>query len=268
MALLLKKKHIINSRGEEELLNIYTTKTEAVDDGYPCKVVQVEVDGEIITGYIGLTDEIGKDKASSKRILKDGITYAEREFMGIKSMSWYMKNTYPDTYGTMIEIPDDFPKDTSDCTDFSYCFISCEKLTSLPMMDTSKGTNFTDMYYGCNNAISFPQIDTNKGTSLNFMYGWCTHIEILPQLNTSKVIDFRYMYYNCYRVVKVSEIDFSQADNSDLDGIKTSSMFYGCEVLKTIIFNNLPIGTTEETLRTKCSIPETVTEIIMNFRQE
>ena len=56
MALLLKKKHIINSLGEEQELNIYTTKTEAVDDGKPCKVIQVEIDGEMITGYIGCTD--------------------------------------------------------------------------------------------------------------------------------------------------------------------------------------------------------------------
>ena len=45
MALLLKKKHIINSKEQEEILNIYTTKMEAVDDGKPCKVIQVEVDG-------------------------------------------------------------------------------------------------------------------------------------------------------------------------------------------------------------------------------
>lgn len=361
MALLLKKKHIINSLGEEQELNIYTTKTEAVDDGKPCKVIQVEVDGEMITGYIGCTDELDTKKASSKRVMVDGVEYAERKYMGIKDMTNYMANTYPDTYKTLTEITEDMLPDTSDAinfnsvfkncngaesipylntskgtnfasfyeycwstknlpkvdtkngtnfsrmfadteshpiidtgngTNFSQMYFRCTKVKSFPLIDTSKGTNFSGMYIGCSSATTFPLIDTSSGTTTERMYEKCSSAIELPSLNTSKSTNFismyagcskctefpnidtslgktfKWMYSGCSNAIKVSEIDLSQAQDSQLTGVEVLNMFEFCSSLRSITFNNLPIGTTEETLRSKCGIPDTVTEIIMNYRSE
>lgn len=363
MALLLKNKHIINSSGEEELLNIYTTMSEAVDTGKPCKVIQVEVDGEMIKGYIGCTDELDTKKASSKRVLVDGVEYAERKYMGVKSMSDYMSKTYPDTYQTMTVIEDEFP-DTSDSTSFQRTFYDCKKLENVPEVDTRNGTDFGYMYYGCNSSTEFPQLDTTKGVNFSYMYYYCqsstsfpqintsngtgfssmysgcskatsfpqidtsngiyfsgmyigctSSIEFpyidtsngtnfsnmyyncnsatsFPQINTSKGTSFNYMYYNCQSATEfplidtsngtgfismyqycskatiVSSIDLSRSTDNQLNGVDVVNMFKGCQSLRSITFNNLPIGTTEETLRSKCSIPSTVTEIIMNYRSE
>ena len=313
MALLLKNKHIINSSGEEELLNIYTTMLEAVDTGKPCKVIQVEVDGEMIKGYIGCTDELDTKKASSKRVLVDGVEYAERKYMGIKDMSNYMSKTYPDTYQTMTVIEDEFP-DTSDSTSFQLTFYGCKNLenvtevdarngidfsrmyydcngsTEFHQLDTAKGVNFSYMYYYCRSSTSFPQINTSNGIYFSGMYNGCSNATLFPKLDTSNGTDFVNMYYNCssatefplidtsngtsfngmYRYCSkatiVSSIDLSRATDNQLNGVNVVNMFTGCQSLRSITFNNLPIGTTEETLRNKCSIPGTVTEIIMNYR--
>ena len=217
MALLNVQKHIVNSLGEEEELNIYTTISEATtNDLY--KIVQLDTEDGIITGYIGLTEDLDSAKSSSKKIYKNNNVYSERRYVGLKTMREYMKNTYPSTYQQITELTEELP-DSSDCTDFYRFFYSCIKLNSLPEMDTRNGTNFNEMYSGC------------------------------------------------FKVTSVSAIDFSKATDVQLSGIKVGSMFTGCSLLKTITFNNLPIGTTESTLRTKCYIPDTVTEIIMNFRE-
>lgn len=86
MALLLHKKHILNSNGEEALLNIYTTKEEACDTEKPCRIVNIKLDDQDIVGYIGYTDELDTPKINSKRILVDGKEYSARKYMGVKSM--------------------------------------------------------------------------------------------------------------------------------------------------------------------------------------
>lgn len=289
MALLLKKKHIINSRGEEELLNIYTTKTEAVDTGKPCKVIQVEVDGEVITGYIGCTDELDTPKASSKRVMIDGKEYAERKYMGTTNFYGWLKTNYPSNYTTITEIN---LSDTSDGTNFEQMFAFGSRLTTINNLDTRNGANFRDMFFGCSSFTEQPNVDTSKATSVQSMFNECSKMTefkfintsnsitfeslykncyssiTFPNIDTAKGTKFKHMYYGCSLATYVSVIDFSQATNEELAGIDATQMFTNCSSLRSIVFNNLPIGTTEATLRSKCGIPDTVTEIIMNFREE
>lgn len=110
-------------------------------------MIQVEVDGEMITGYIGCTDELDTKKASSKRVLVDGKEHAERKYMGIKNMIDYMSNTYPDTYQTMSELPEDFP-DTSDTTNMYSTFYKCASLKKITC-DTRKNKNFGYTFFRC-----------------------------------------------------------------------------------------------------------------------
>lgn len=268
MALLLKKKRIINSLGEEQELNIYTTKSEAVDGGMPYKVVKVNVDGEIITGYIGCTNDLSAKKASSKKISFNGIEYRERKYMGVKTMNYYMKNNYPDNYNSLTEITESMIIDSSDCIDFANFYRDCQYVKIFPKIDTRNGNTFASMYYNCKQGLQFPDVNTSNANYLGYMYYNCTSATELPDLDTSKCINFLFMYANCVKCEKVSPIDFSMATDSELKGLNNIvNMFTGCSSLKTITFNNLPIGTTESTLRTKCYIPDTVTEIIMNFRE-
>ena len=223
----------------------------------------------------------------------DGVEYAERKYMGTRGINDYMKTMYPNTYATITEITEDMlPEDTSDVTTFYGFYRNCSKLisppfldtrngtifqamyrecssaTSLPNVNTSKGTNFYVMYYHCKLVTEFPQLDTSKGTNFQAMYQLCSSATTFPQIDTSNGTIFQQMYSGCSKATKVSEIDFSKATNNQLAGLTLTNMLSGCSSLRSITFNNLPIGTTEETLRSKCSIPSTVTEIIMNFREE
>ena len=126
MALLNVKKHIVNGLGEEEELNIYTTISEATNNGL-YKSLKIQTSDGVLTGYIGITEDLDTPKASSKRVMVDGVEYAERKYVGIKNMSDYMSKTYPDTYQTMTIIEDEFP-DTSDSTRFQRAFYDCKKL--------------------------------------------------------------------------------------------------------------------------------------------
>lgn len=144
MALLLQKKHIINSNGEEELLSVYTTKEEACDTGKPCRIINIKLDDQDIVGYIGYTDELDTPKISSKRILIDGKEYSERKYMGTTNFYGWLKNNYPSDYSTIEQI---YTPDTSDGTNFEQMFAFGSGLIDIPYIDTRKGVNFRDMYF-------------------------------------------------------------------------------------------------------------------------
>lgn len=209
MALLLKNKHIINSSGEKELLNIYTTMSEAVDTGKPCKVIQVEVDGEMIKGYIGCTDELDTPKASSKRVMVDGVEYAERKYMGVKDMSYYMINTYPDTYKTLTEIIEDMlPEDTSDATIWTTAFGRCANVSEFPCVDTRNATQTDWMYEYSGKNSTFPNLNLDNCTNIEGMFFGSKTKEI-GVLNTRKVTYFYRAFQRCSNLGIVKGVDFS-----------------------------------------------------------
>ena len=277
MALLKVKKHIINSKGEEELLNIYSTKEEACDNGMPCRKIEVSIDGQQTVGYIGLTDELDTPKASSKRISINGKTYSERKYMGSKSLCSWLPNTYPDTCETMLEIPEgEFP-DTSDTIDFSYMlsrgkkldhlsqlntkkginfegmFLYNEERVLLPTMDTSNGTNFTRF---CDNCLSLTTIDVNtsKAKTLNaFAFNCMGLIELV--VDTSNAIDISRMCEECVSMTDISPISLKSFEYEDIVNFsKVNNAFKNCRSLNTISFIDVPIDITEEILRDKMGI--------------
>ena len=195
MAKLLKKKHLINSSGEEELLDIYTTKVEATQSRLPCKSILVDIDGQMTTCYIGLTDELDTPKCSSKRAQIDDKTYAERKYMGMVNFRNYMKNTYPDTYQTMTELPQDFPDDLSDNTDMFACFYQCYALANInKKLDTRNVKNFNYSFAECRNLKEHQNLDTSNGESFSQMYNSNINIVDFPLIDTSKGKIFDYMY--------------------------------------------------------------------------
>ena len=60
--------------------------------------------------------------------------------------------------------------DTSSGTNFSYMFIGCTKLTTIPQLDTSKGTNFSHMFSSCTNLTNLTMTGTIKANGMDLHY--------------------------------------------------------------------------------------------------
>lgn len=60
--------------------------------------------------------------------------------------------------------------DTSSGTNFSYMFIGCAKLTTIPQLDTSKGTNFSHMFSSCTNLTNLTMTGTIKANGMDLHY--------------------------------------------------------------------------------------------------
>lgn len=266
MALLNVKKHIVNSLGEEEELNIYTTISEATNNGL-YKSLKIKTSDGVLIGYIGITEDLDTPKASSKRVMIGGKEYAERKYMGIRSMNMYMSKTYSDIWQTLTDITKDMlPEDTSDCTNFYHCFSLCENAATIAEIDTRNSTNFSGFFKSCRKLSYPPHVNCEKATTISAMFMYSGAIEI-QELNTVLCTNFSDSFRGCNNLIKVHGVDFSQAQDSELTGISVTTMFSYSPALRSITFNNLPVGTTEATLISKCSIPSTVTEIIMNYRE-
>lgn len=417
MAELLKKFKCKTTTGEVQELSVYTTLTEATNEG-EARQVKVEVEpGNFMAGYIGLTKDFDTPKASAINFKNGEEHWKMRKYMGIKNYDYYMKNTYPDTYKTLSELTEDIIPDTSDATtikyfyndcleliepneldtrnvtDFSYSFRNTPKAIKYPFINTSKGTNFSgmytmyntsnsndiefpmidtsngiyfnsmysaqkgnnifpalntsrgtnfkEMYSGCNGTINFPLINTENGEDFSGMYSNCqsaisfpdlntakgtnfsrmyfgtiscsefptidtsngtnmeamysgyptrsgevifpalntsksenfsnmyyanTGTSLFPKLDTRKGTNFTNMYYACRAAIQISDIDLSQAQDSNLAGVILTNMLSGCNSLPSITFNNAPVGVTEEQLRTVTSAPETCQIIISSVR--
>lgn len=257
MAKLLKKKHLINSSGEEELLDIYTTKVEATQSRLPCKSILVDIDGQMTTCYIGLTDELDTPKCSSKRVQIDDKTYAERKYMGMVNFNNYMKNTYPDTYQTMTELPEDLP-DTSDGTTFLSFFNGCRNLITPKYVDIRNAINIQSMYEGCSaltGSITLHIDNLSPIRAINTFYADKNLSEIIfdPVIKTELCTN---MFYGCSNLTKQVIVDTSQTTDltglyseninvsSDfiVDGsscIKYVNTFYNCKKTKNITINNI-----------------------------
>ena len=87
---------------------------------------------------------------------------------------------------------------TSNVTDMSYMFNSCQSLMTIPQLDTSKVTNMNSMFYSCRSLMTIPQLDTSKVTNMNRMFYSCYSLTTIPQLDASKVTNIERIFYNCY----------------------------------------------------------------------
>ena len=106
--------------------------------------------------------------------------------------------------------------DTSSGTNFSYMFIGCTKLTTIPQLDTSKGTNFYGMFSGCAKLTTIPQLDTSNGTNFSQMFIGCTNLTTIPQLDTSKGTNFSHMFSSCTNLTNLTMTGTIKANGMDL----------------------------------------------------
>ena len=94
--------------------------------------------------------------------------------------------------------------DTSNGTDLSNMFKSCDALTSIPQFDTSKGTTLAAMFSGCSALTSIPKLDTSKNTNFVAMFSGCSALTSIPQLNISKGSSFTSMFSGCNALVDLN----------------------------------------------------------------
>ena len=232
MAELLKKFKCKTTTGEIQELSVYTTLVEATNEG-EARQVKVEVEpGNFMTGYIGLTKDIDTPKASAINFKNGEEHWKMRKYMGLKNMANYMSKTYPDTYQTITELPDDFP-DTSDATNLTQGFYGC---TNLLEADINISKNCTSLY-GCfwldsNLENISGNWDTSKCASFNYFCSATPKLKYVPVLdfesatraenmftssgiiefnavNTSKITSYSKMFSNCQKLTKTTGIDTS-----------------------------------------------------------
>ena len=128
---------------------------------------------------------------------------------------------------------------TSNVTDMSGMFQSCENLTTLDLsnFDTSNVTNMSSMFGGCAlTTIDLSNLDTSSVKSMSRMFDNCYGLTTigLSNLDTSSVTDMNSMFNAC---ISLTTIDLSNLDTSSVKSM--SGMFYDCYELTTIGLSNL-----------------------------
>ena len=107
--------------------------------------------------------------------------------------------------------------DTSNVTNMSYMFCSCNLSTSLDLssFDTSNVTVMDNMFYNCNTTeLNLSNLNTSNVTNMTYMFCDCSSPIIigLEDLDTSKVTDMSDML----RDIALIELDLSKWDTSNV----------------------------------------------------
>jgi hypothetical protein len=130
-------------------------------------------------------------------------------------------------------------------TDFSYMFLNCPTLTSVPLFNTSSGTNFLGMFQSCTTLTSVPLFNTSSGTNFSAMFQGCATLASIPLFNTSAGTNFANMFRFCSSLFEVPALNVSSVTLAT----NFASMFLGCSNLakcsitgarQTISFSTAP----------------------------
>lgn len=125
--------------------------------------------------------------------------------------------------------------DTSNVTDMSYMFNSCDALTDLDIscFDTSNVTNMTAMFNGCEalTDLDISCFDTSKVTNMKSMFGSCNSLRELEVSNfdTSNVTNMEGIFYGCATLTGLDVTGFNTSKVTDMSG-----MFDHCSALTSL----------------------------------
>ncbi len=129
--------------------------------------------------------------------------------------------------------------DTSQVTNMSCMFASCQALTSLDVsnFDTSKATNMNSMFASCQalTSLDVSNFDTSKATNMNSMFSSCKALTSLDVSNfdTSKVTNMSWMFHDCR---SLTTLDVSNFDTSNVTSM--CEMFASCQALTSLDVSN------------------------------
>ena len=161
-----------------------------------------------------------------------------------QTIYWYSKDPKPmlnadssymfaDLY--VVENIDAAHFDTSNVTNMSNMFVSCESLTDLNVknLDTSKVTDMHDMFFGCKGltSLDLKNFNTSNVTSMFAMFSGCESLTNLnvTHFNTSKVTDMNYMFSECK---SLANLDVTHFDTSNVTEFQ--AMFRNCDSLTSL----------------------------------
>ena len=125
--------------------------------------------------------------------------------------------------------------DTSNVTSMGFMFTFCRGLTSLDVshFDTTKVTNMNAMFLRCSGLtnLDVSHFDTTKVTNMNAMFSYCSGLTSLDVSNfdTANVTDMDFMFDSCSGL---TSLDVSNFDTANVT--RMNSMFKGCSALITI----------------------------------
>ena len=128
---------------------------------------------------------------------------------------------------------------TSNVTNMSNMFGSCNSLISLPYIskwNTKNVTNMSDMLSGCESLKSLPDIskwNTINVINMSHMFFNCKSLKFLPDIskwNTINVINMSHMFFNCKSLKFLSDISKWNTINVN----NMSHMFFNCKSLKLL----------------------------------
>ena len=124
---------------------------------------------------------------------------------------------------------------TSKVTDMSHMFDNCIELTNLDLssFDTSQVTDMSNMFNHCLGLTSLDvsHFDTSRVTNMDRMFGSCINLTNLDvsHFDTSQVTNMSNMFWNCFWL---PSLDVSHFDTSQVTDM--SAMFQGCSYLPSL----------------------------------
>lgn len=132
-------------------------------------------------------------------------------------------------------------EDTENVYNMSDMFRSCNKLTTIPLLNTSNVNSMTSMLYQCKSLTSIPLLDTVKVKDMNYMFYGCSKLTTVPALDVSNVAYMNYVFSGCSSLKSIlmtgMKIKFD---------ISASTQFEESDLVT--ILNNLATVTTTQTL--------------------
>lgn len=145
---------------------------------------------------------------------------------------------------------DNITIDTSNVTDFTQVFFSCQNLQSLPVMDLSNATKMSGMYRNCRAITSLPTpLDTSKVTNMDQTFRDMHGLSEMPVIDTSLNSNFLRTWRTCYTITSFPQLDTSLGDNFQ-------ETWFGCSSLTS--FPALDLSNGENFIKTwnGCSVLE------------
>lgn len=125
--------------------------------------------------------------------------------------------------------------DTSNVTDMSWMFASCESLQSIDLsgLDTRQVTTMSRLFQNCTalEAVSLSGVDLRSLTDMSSLFTWCQSLKTvdLSGINTSSVTDMSWMFAWCE---SLKSLDLSGFDTSRVTDM--SDMFFSCSRLESV----------------------------------
>lgn len=112
-------------------------------------------------------------------------------------------------------------------------------IQNFDLIDTSNVTDMSAMFSSCQKLASIPNINTSKVKSMYNMFASCLALTTVPEMDTSSVENMGYMFYNCSSLQGEFPwvIDCSSLSYTSGRGVNMQSMFYGTGITKVILKN-------------------------------